>query len=218
LYNYKYDLDKYFSWLIILTSKNKFKKSLILSFVALFTVSVLAAQTTIKPTVGLNFTDFSNDISGAGEFKAKTGWQIGGSIAFGKKFYIEPGIFYTSKSTEFQSSVSPSIPDESTSINGIRIPLTVGLNLLGNEKTMFSLRGFGGLSGFFLTSVGDDLDKDDFESTNFGVFAGAGIDVWKVFLDLSYEWSLTNVQKNVSQIDVGQARSLYINAGIRINL
>jgi hypothetical protein len=193
-------------------------KSLILSFFALFTVSILAAQTTIKPGVGLNFTDFSNDISGAGEFKAKTGWQLGGSIAFGKKFYVEPGLFYTSKSTEFQYTGSTSIPDESTSINGIRIPVAVGLNLLGNEKTMFALRGFGGLSGFFLTSVGDDLDKDDFESANFGVFAGAGIDVWKLFLDVSYEWSLTNVQKDVSQIDVGKARSLYLTAGIRINL
>jgi hypothetical protein len=198
--------------------KIKFMKSLILSFFALLSVSFLSAQTTIKPTVGLNFTDFSNDISGVGEFKAKTGWQIGGSIAFGKKFYFEPGIFYTAKSTEFQTSSSPSIPDQKTTINGIRIPLGVGLNLIGNEKTLVSLRGFGGVSGFFLTSVGDNLDKDDFEKANFGVFAGAGIDVWKLFLDLSYEWSMTNVQSDVSQIDIGKSRSLFINAGLRINL
>jgi hypothetical protein len=193
-------------------------KTLILSFVAMFTVTVLAAQITIKPGVGLNFTDFSQDPVG-GEFKSKVGWQIGGSVAFGKKFYFEPGLYYVGKTTEFQSTGTgtPTVDLESD-INGIRIPLAVGLNLLGNEKTMFSLRGFGGLSGFFLTSVGADQDKDDFESTNFGVFAGAGIDVWKIFLDLSYEWSMTNVQKDVSQIDVGQARSLYINAGIRINL
>ena len=193
-------------------------KSLILSFFALLSVSFLSAQTTIKPTVGLNFTDFSNDISGVGEFKAKTGWQIGGSVAFGKKFYFEPGIFYTAKSTEFQTSSSPTIPDQKTNINGIRIPLAVGLNLIGNEKTLVSLRGFGGFSGFFLTSVGDDLDKDDFEKANFGVFAGAGIDVWKLFLDISYEWSMTNVQSDVSQIDIGKSRSLFINAGLRINL
>jgi len=193
-------------------------KSLILSLFALFTVSILAAQTTIKPGVGLNFTDFSQDPAG-GEFKAKVGWQIGGSVAFGKKFYIEPGLYYVGKSTEFQSSSSgtPTV-DEKADINGIRVPLALGLNLIGNEKTLVGLRGFGGLSGFFLTSVSDNLDKDDFEKANFGVFAGLGIDVWKIFLDLSYEWSLTNVQKDVSQIDVGQSRSLYINAGIRINL
>ena len=193
-------------------------KSLFLSLFALFTVSILAAQTTIKPGVGLNFTDFSQDPVG-GEFKAKVGWQIGGSVAFGKKFYFEPGIFYVGKSTEFQSSSSgtPTI-DEKADINGIRIPLAVGLNLIGNEKTLVSLRGFGGFSGFFLTGVSDNLDKDDFEKTNFGVFAGAGLDIWKLYLDLSYEWSLSNVQKDVSAIDVGRTRSLFINAGIRINL
>ena len=193
-------------------------KSLFLSFFALLTVSFLSAQTTIKPTVGLNFTDFSNDISGVGEFKAKTGWQIGGSVAFGKKFYFEPGIFYTAKSTEFQTSSSVTAPDQKTNINGIRIPLGVGLNLIGNEKTLVGLRGFGGVSGFFLTSVGDNLDKNDFEKANFGVFAGAGIDIWKLFLDLSYEWSMTNIQSDVSQIDIGKSRSLFINAGLRINL
>ena len=192
-------------------------KSLFLSIFALFTVSFLSAQTTIKPGVGLNFTDFSeNPISG--EFKAKTGWQIGGSVAFGKKFYFEPGIFYVGKSTEFSDPTQSGSYEETADLNGIRIPLTVGANLIGNEKTLVSLRGFGGLSGFFLTSVSDNLDKDDFESANFGVYAGAGLDIWKLYLDLSYEWSLTNVGKDVNNIDVGKSRSLFITAGIRINL
>ena len=193
-------------------------KSLFLSIFAIFIVSILAAQTNIKPGVGLNLTDFSNDPAG-GEFKAKVGWQIGGSVAFGKKFYFEPGLYYVGKSTEFQASGSgtPTV-DTKADINGIRIPLAVGLNLIGNEKTLVSLRGFGGLSGFFLTGVGGDLDKDDFEKTNFGVFAGAGLDIWKLYLDLSYEWSLTNLQKDVSAIDIGKSRSLFITAGIRINL
>jgi len=193
-------------------------KSLFLSIFSIFIVSILAAQTTIKPGVGLNFTDFSGTPTG-GQFNAKVGWQLGGSVAFGKKFYFEPGIYYVGKSTEFQSSGSgnPNI-DTKADLNGIRIPLAVGINMIGNEKTLISFRGFGGLSGFFLTSVGDNLDKNDFEKTNFGVFAGAGLDIWKLYLDLSYEWSLTNVQKDVTAIDIGKSRSLFITAGIRINL
>lgn len=192
-------------------------KSLVLSVFALFTMNVLSAQTTIKPGVGMNFTDFSNNIAG-GDFTAKAGWQLGGSVAFGKKFYFEPGIFYTAKSTQFQSSNTLVLPDQKTNINGIRIPLAVGLNLIGNDKSLVSLRGFGGLSGFFLTGVGEDLDKDNFEKFNFGVFAGAGIDFWKLFLDVSYEWSLSNVQSDVSLIDVGKSRSLFVTAGLRIPL
>ena len=179
---------------------------------------VLQAQTTIKPTVGLNFTDWSKD-DATGEFKSKAGWQIGGSVAFGKKFYIEPGLFYVGKSTKFEvNSSSPSFDDFDANLNGIRVPLAVGVNLLGNEKTAFSLRGFGGLSGFFVTSVGDDIDKDDVNTAQWGTFLGAGIDIWKIFVDLSYEWSLTDIQKDVSQIDVGKTRTLFVNAGIRINL
>jgi len=193
-------------------------KALILSLAALLSVSFLSAQTTIKPGVGMNFTDFSKDPV-VGEFKSKLGYQIGGSIAFGKKLYFEPGLFYVGKSTEFSYS-GGSIPSTESDfkINGLRIPVAVGLNIIGNEKTMISLRGFGGVSGFFVTSVGDDIDKNEINKSNFGVFAGAGLDFWKLFIDLSYEWSLTNVQKNVSLIDVGNSRSLFITAGLRINL
>ena len=166
----------------------------------------------------MNFTDFSKDPV-VGEFKSKLGYQIGGSIAFGKKLYFEPGLFYVGKSTEFSYS-GGSIPSTESDfkINGLRIPVAVGLNIIGNEKTMISLRGFGGVSGFFVTSVGDNIDKNEINKSNFGVFAGAGLDFWKLFIDLSYEWSLTNVQKNVSLIDVGNSRSLFITAGLRINL
>ena len=191
-------------------------KTLFLSFIALLSVTFISAQTTIKPGIGINLTDFSKDPA-TGEYKSQVGWQIGGTVAFGKKFYVEPGVFYVGKSTEFQSSTN-SIPDLKASINGIRIPVAVGLNVLGNEKTMFSLRGFGGLSGFFVTSVGNDLRNDNVQKTNFGVFAGAGLDIWKLYLDLSYEWSMTNIQKDVSTIDFGKSRSLFITAGLRINL
>ena len=196
-------------------------KALLFSLFTMLSVSFLSAQTTIKPGIGMNFSDFSKDPV-VGEYKSKLGYQIGGSIAFGKKLYFEPGLFYVGKSTEFSYSYSggslPSSREANFKINGIRIPVAVGLNIIGNEKTMISLRGFGGVSGFFVTSVGDGIDKNEINKSNFGVFAGAGLDFWKLFIDLSYEWSLTNVQKNVSLIDVGNSRSLFITAGLRINL
>jgi len=192
-------------------------KKYLLFFVALFCVTFLSAQTTIKPGVGLNFTDFSKDPASS-EFKAKVGYQIGGSVAFGKKFYVEPGLFYVGKSTEFTSTSTTTPETQNFKISGLRIPVAVGLNIIGNEKTTLSLRGFGGVSGFFVTSVSDDIDKDEINKSNFGVFAGAGLDFWKLYLDLSYEWSLTNVQKDVSAIDIGNSRSLFITAGIRLNL
>jgi Outer membrane protein beta-barrel domain len=191
-------------------------RSLFLFLVAMLTAGLLQAQMTIKPTAGLNFTDWSEDPISA-EFKAKVGGQIGGSMMFGKKFYIEPGIFWVGKSTEL-SSTSSTVDDFKYTLSGVRVPVAVGLNLLGNSKSVISLRGFGGFSGFFVTGTGDDIDKDDINTAQWGVFAGAGLDFWIMFIDASYEWSLTDVQKDISNINLGQTRTIYLNTGFRIKL
>jgi hypothetical protein len=171
----------------------------------------LKAQMVIKPAIGVNFTDFSKNPP-SGNFESRTGWQIGGSIMFGKKFYIEPGIFYIEKSTKF--SEQGSSPQETDfKLNGIRIPVDAGFKF---DLGPLNLRAFGGLSAFFLTGT-DNLTKDSVSSTSWGVFAGGGIDFRRLFLDVSYEWSLTDVSKE-GQADVGQARSVFIQAGIRISL
>jgi len=72
----------------------------LLSATFLLTLAV-RAQTTIKPTIGLNLTDFSSNKDG--DAKGKVGYQIGGSVAFGKKFYIEPGIFMSANPQNFQT-------------------------------------------------------------------------------------------------------------------
>lgn len=173
------------------------------------------AQIAIKPGVGVNFTDFSKDPS-TGKYKAQVGYQFGGTIAFGKKAYIEPGLFWVKKSTEYVTE-DTNEEDVKFDISGIRIPVSVGVNLIGNEKSLIGLRVFGGGSAFILTKI-KDLDRDDFKTASWGVFAGAGLDITIVFVEVSHEWSLTNIQKDVSQIDIGKSRSVFINAGIRIPL
>ena len=190
-------------------------RRIFLSMLVLVTAVTANAQITLKPHVGLNITDVS--VNG-GDASGKAGFLAGLSVAFGKKIYFEPGLQYVVKSTEITSSSAPSTWDPSTSFSGFRVPVALGINLLGSEKSTLSLRGFGGASAFFITNVSDNIDNADINKTNFGVFAGAGLDVWKLFLDVSYEWSLTNLQENVSTIEVGKTNSLYLNAGFRFNL
>lgn len=180
----------------------------------LFGTMMAQAQLVIKPAVGVNFTDLSKNEE-SGEFKAKVGWQIGGSIVLGKKFYLEPGVFYVEKSTKFDSSGS-SVSDIDFKISGIRIPVTIGINF-GDEKSTFNFRIFGGGSAFILTNT-KNLDKDLLKSASWGVYAGAGLDFSMFFLDASYEWSLTNISDDIDNVDVGKSRSVFIQAGIRIRL
>jgi hypothetical protein len=190
------------------------KNGILFSAIMLLAVISGFSQITIKPAIGMSFSDFST--TSTGDTKGKVGAQIGGSVAFGKKFYVEPGVFYATKSTEFSTSTSANNTiSQNALIKGIRVPVSVGFGLLGNEKSFASLRVFGGGSGFFVTGVGDALIKDNISSPTWGAFAGAGVDFWIMFAEVSYEWSLTNVTKDVSNIDFGKSRSLFLTAGFR---
>ena len=191
------------------------RKKIVLAVISSLFMGVYSqAQVVIKPAIGINATDFSKD-PGTGEFKGRVGYQIGGSVAIGKKVYFEPGIFYVKKNTEFVDENTSGLEDQDFNISGIRIPLTVGFNLLGNAGSPVSLRGFGGVSAFFLADI-KDLDKDDFNTASWGTYLGLGVDFSILFVEASYEWSLTNVQKNIETIDIGKSRSLFAHAGVRI--
>jgi hypothetical protein len=47
----------------------------------------------------------------------------------------------------------------------VRIPLGVGINLIGNSKSFIGLGAFGGASAFFITGTGDQ-DKDLFNTAS----------------------------------------------------
>jgi hypothetical protein len=144
------------------------------------------------------------------------GWQIGGTVSIGEEWYGEGGIFWVHKSNEITEETQNIKFD--TELSGVRIPFMVGYHLLGKEAGMAGLRAFGGASLFFLSDVTvENFSSDDFESAAYGVFLGLGVDLAMFFVDLKYEWSLSDVT-SIQEFDLGQSRSLFINAGIRIGL
>ena len=212
-------------------------KKIYLTIAALMLPFFMMAQVALKPAIGFNLTNVSKDPD-SGEIKGQVSWQGGASILIGKKFYVEPGIFYVKKSTEYTSIIGPAYSlassynapltgyTASTSavssdvfksdLTGIRIPLSVGVSLIGNESSFLGVRIFGGGSVFIVTSIDNPvLDKDDFNSPAWGVYAGAGLDIWIFFLDLKYEWSLTDAT-SIESFDVGKYRTFYTNFGVRI--
>lgn len=174
------------------------------------------AQLELKPAAGVNFSNFSKDPE-SGESSADVGWQIGGTISTGQKLYFEGGLFWVNKSTEFKENSTDNT--FSTEFSGLRVPVMVGYHLLGEEGSIFGLRGFGGASAFILTSQKNpfDIPKDDFTSLSWGVFLGAGVDISMFFVDVKYEWSLSDVS-SVTDFDLGKSKTLFINGGVRISL
>jgi hypothetical protein len=191
------------------------KKIKVLSILLISCIIASAQGTIIKPAIGMNFMDFSKDPS-SGKIEGQVGWQVGGTVMFGKKkWFFEPGIFFVHRSSQYVDN-SSSVDDVEFNIQGIRIPLGVGVNIF-QGKSAINVRALGGASMFLLTSI-KDLEIDDFNKAQWGLYAGAGIDISLFFLDFKYEWSLTNVQKNINDIDIGKSRSLFLDAGIRIRL
>jgi len=171
------------------------------------------AQVGLKPGIGITFSDVSKSPVN-GEVTGQVGWQIGGSIQFGNQGYIEPGLFYATKSTSFTDRTARL--EFTNDVNGFRIPVVLGLHLIGQGTGQFSLRVFGGGSAFIVTSVSArGLSKDDFTSPAWGLLVGAGLDILMFYADLQYEWSLSNVS-TLSSVDIGKSRSLFATAGIRL--
>lgn len=192
------------------------KKFLILCNLLLLTSIPIFAQLAIKPAIGMNFTDWSKDPV-TGKFKSKPGYQLGGTVAIGGHVYFEPGIFYVQKSTEYINDINAAA-NADYNLKGIRIPVAIGINILGSQSGLLNVRAFGGASAFFLTNEdgSNNLEKGDFKDASWGLFAGAGASISMFFVDAQYEWSLTDI--SATSVDVGKTRTVFINAGIKIGL
>jgi hypothetical protein len=189
------------------------QQSAAILFLALMVAGQACAQVELKPGIGITFSDVSKNPAN-GEVTSQLGWQLGGSILFGQKFYGEGGVFYATKSTAF--TVASANLEFENDLNGVRIPVILGYHLLGDQKDQFALRIFGGGSAFIVTSVSaPGASKDDFTSPTWGVFAGAGLDILMFYVDVQYEWSLSDVS-SLSTVDIGKSRSFIANAGLRL--
>ena len=164
------------------------------------------AQVTLKPGVGINISDWSK-FDGL-DTKGKVGWQVGLSAVFGEKFYLEPGLFYQQQSTKVSEAGSAF---DANDISSLRIPVNVGLSLLGHEDSTFALRFFAGPTASIVTSSPSGMDT---KGINWGVQAGAGVNFLMLFLDASYEWGLNEFMKDVDNSP--KLRGFYLTAGLRL--
>ena len=103
-------------------------KKLFLLFLISGFASASYAQFELKPALGLNFTSFSNDPANA-TTSAQVGWQIGGTVSIGDKWYGEGGIFWVHKSNKITEETLNIEFD--TELSGVRIPLMAGYHFLG---------------------------------------------------------------------------------------
>ena len=152
----------------------------------------------ILPQVGLTMANLASEPDEL-ENSAKVGYMIGGSLRFGARPFLQPGIYYqrtTINATGYDDLTSQTFEDD-LGVSSLWIPLQVGINVINGDA--LDLHVNGGPTATIVTSVSDNefgLVKDDYESVTWGAVVGVGVDFTLISLDASYEFGLSKVLKD----------------------
>ena len=199
------------------------KKNIIITFFLGLLASASFSQLELKPAIGFNVARFdSNPVFEVQDdsivTQGKAGYQVGASLLIGRKLYVEPGVFYT----RLAQDMSPTNIEKSQftySASYIRIPVNFGFQFIGSTNSFAGLRIFLGPSMFIPLGVKENdypLVKEDVNSPQFDISVGAGLNIWFLFLDVSYGWGLTP-QYTDDPIEA-KMQSFYANLGFRFKL
>ena len=203
-------------------------------------ILVLAVSTSIAQNFdvrvygGVNFLQLSSDkgvsmIDGTlhhTTVSGRPGYQFGAAVTFGERFYVQPGVQYSTLSTKVvnENSVSGDEFTDETNLNVISVPLKIGFRLINPEtENIFNVRVFAGVDGHHVLSVKhseksgeiDDITTDDYNNLIMNADFGLGVDILFFYLDVGYQLGLTPVH---SGADNAKANAFYSNLGIRISL
>ena len=204
------------------------KKFLSATLIAMLIGFTAKAQLEVKPTVGINLSNVRSAPDGT-TTSAKLGYQIGGSLMFGTRIYLSPGIYYYQQTTQYvmqnPGGGSTAITSDEK-IAGVKIPLLVGLKVINPENDpLINLRLFAGPSLLFNTkntfSGGIPNDQINWKKSSWGAQIGAGLDVSFLFLEAGYEFGLSNTFDSNSaagNFSDTKHNTFILNAGVRFKL
>ncbi|MFZ4635076.1 MAG: outer membrane beta-barrel protein [Saprospiraceae bacterium] len=192
------------------------KRALTTLALAIFCWSIVSAQVTLRPYLGFNTSELSEDlVKDSATFANNVGFQVGADLQIGDKFYVQPGV-----QLEFlNNTIEPrSGGEEDLKRTYLRIPVMVGYNFAGAESN-FGFRVFTGPNmGINMSSKSDLGDvEEEVKNAIFGWNAGLGIDFISIlFVDLGYQVGLTEVFEDTN-LNTGARNNLfYGNAGLRV--
>lgn len=186
----------------------------------------------IRAYTGMNILQLSSDngttlLNGVLHHKTvsgRPGYQFGAALTFGERFYVQPGIQYTTLSTKITNAntVTGTEFTDETSLKIFSIPLKAGIRLIDPKtENIFNVRLFGGLDGYHILSVNhsdnsgnlDEITTDDYSNLIVNADFGIGVDILFFYLDMGYQIGLSPVH---SGSDKAKANSFYSNIGLRL--
>jgi hypothetical protein len=186
------------------------KQSFFTLLFALLMAASATSQISLRPQVGVNVPSVTSD-----DIKGNLGFQFGADLQIGESFYVQPGVnFQTGKLTLEGAG--------DMNLSRINIPVMVGFALGEAEDASFGFRVFAGPNlAFHADENLDDLSVSDITGDNFksAVFSGqvgAGLDISVLFIDVAYQFGLSNYIEGTNRVEDSKKHMFLANAGIRI--
>ena len=167
--------------------------------------------------VGMNLaslpTTNTDSIVSSVTTKSMYGYQAGIFLRITiKKFIIQPEVYFSLKGGDITYKLAP---DSASVVNSITkkvrlynvdIPIMIGYNIVDNA--LFKFRAMAGpVASINLDKTIDintagvhaDLGKTDLNTIMWNIQAGLGIDLWKITLDVRYEFGLNELNKGATE-------------------
>ncbi|MEZ4965455.1 MAG: porin family protein [Saprospiraceae bacterium] len=192
------------------------KKQIITLAFIFCTFSLALAQVTLRPYVGINSHNLTEDFDDA-DWKSAVGYQVGIDLQIGGKFYIQPGVQleFAKNKLDFTTPVG----NVDLKRTHLRIPVMLGV-ALGENSGNFSFRIFTGPNASILLDSNTDeidLNNNSWKDAVFGWNVGAGLDLSIFFVDLGYQFGLSDVY-DLKVVNGADAKDnvFYANAGLRV--
>lgn len=179
-------------------------KKILLLICVLFLGSTLMAQIAFGPKAGYSSSKLATTKSDI-KSELKNNFTFGAFLRVGGLIYVQPELNYFTSGSTFTAKGVDSGEFE-LSMKNIQIPVFIGTKILPLGD-LGNIRIQAGPTATFVLSdktklkdVPEQMENiyEDFDvkKVQWGLQFGAGIDVWKLTLDVQYQLGLTNVFKD----------------------
>jgi hypothetical protein len=194
------------------------KKFYLISILFLAAATVEASDLfELRAGLGFNTSKLSPNPNGVKSNYAG-GFLIGADLMYGKRLYINPGIYYFGMSSRLDSGNSS---DDKIQFSKMKVPVLIGYKLIPLES-MLNVRLFAGPSVSYVADIDSkdfpNLGKNDFNRGVWSANAGIGLDLLFLFLDAGYEIGMSNVFKDTNAHGSSKNNAFYAMAGLRLKL
>ncbi|MDL2143101.1 porin family protein [Flavobacterium tructae] len=148
---------------------------------------------------GSNYSELP--VSKGSDSKYAAGFFGGAMARFDfKRFFIQNEILYSEKSSKIERTAS--LPSKNLKWRSLEMPLVIGYKII--DQSMLNVRVFGG--GVYSYVLDENISSvsqlktayGKFNKSNIGYQVGAGIEISKFTLDVTYQGGLNNISKEFS--------------------